>query len=393
MDEIRNPFAPSAGSQPPELAGRDNLIRSAEIAIQRILRGKHDRSQILLGLRGTGKTVLLNRIENIALENDHMTSFVEAPDDRDLAELLYPKIHQVLRKLSFIEDAKAKTHAALRSLRSFAGAFKITVGDVSISVDPQPGSADSGILEYDLIDLFFAVGEAAQAAGRAWTLLIDEVQYLSKAELSALIVAIHRMNQKGLPILFFGAGLPQIAALSGEAKSYAERLFLFPKIGALDDIAAADAIKVPIEEEEESITDDAIADIIKVTEGYPYFLQEWGFQVWNIAQSAPFTRDDVKGASINALRRLDEGFFRVRYDRLTPKEREYVLAMAELGDGPYKSSDIADQLGESVNTLGPRRAKIIHKGMIYSPEHGDVDFTVPMFASYLRRNFLDKDTS
>ena len=389
MDEIRNPFAPSAGSQPPELAGRDDLIRSAEIAIQRILRGRHDRSQILLGLRGTGKTVLLNRIENIALENDHMTSFVEAPNDRNLAELLYPKIHQVLRKLSFVENAKTKTHAAMRILRSFAGAFKIVVGDVSISVDPQPGSADSGILEYDLIDLFFAVGEAAQAAGRAWTLLIDEVQYLSKPELSALIVAIHRMNQKGLPILFFGAGLPQIAALSGEAKSYAERLFLFPKIGALDDRAATNAIKVPIEEEEESISDDAVADIIAITEGYPYFLQEWGFQVWNIAQASPFTREDVKDASKNALRRLDEGFFRVRYDRLTPKEREYVLAMAELGDGPYKSSDIADQLGESVNTLGPRRAKIIHKGMIYSPEHGDVDFTVPMFASYLRRNFLD----
>jgi len=389
MDEIRNPFAPSAGSQPPELAGRDELMRSAEIAIQRILRGKHDRSQILLGLRGTGKTVLLNRIENIALANDHMTSFVEAPDDRNLAELLYPKIHQVLRKLSFVENAKTKTHAAMRILRSFAGAFKITVGDVSISVDPQPGSADSGILEYDLIDLFFAVGEAAQAAGRAWTLLIDEVQYLSKPELSALIVAIHRMNQKGLPILFFGAGLPQIAALSGEAKSYAERLFLFPKIGALDNTAAANAIKLPIEEEGERITEDAVADIIAVTEGYPYFLQEWGFQVWNIAQSSPFTREDVKGASKNALRRLDEGFFRVRYDRLTPKEREYVLAMAALGNGPYKSSDIADQLNESVNTLGPRRAKIIHKGMIYSPEHGDVDFTVPMFASYLRRNFLD----
>jgi len=389
MDEIRNPFAPSAGSQPPELAGRDELMRSAEIAIQRILRGKHDRSQILLGLRGTGKTVLLNRIENIALANDHMTSFVEAPDDRNLAELLYPKIHQVLRKLSFVENAKTKTHAAMRILRSFAGAFKITVGDVSISVDPQPGSADSGILEYDLIDLFFAVGEAAQAAGRAWSLLIDEVQYLSKPELSALIVAIHRMNQKGLPILFFGAGLPQIAALSGEAKSYAERLFLFPKIGALDNTAAANAIKLPIEEEDERITDDAVADIIAVTKGYPYFLQEWGFQVWNIAQSSPFTQEDVKGASKNALRRLDEGFFRVRYDRLTPKEREYVLAMATLGNGPYKSSDIADQLNESVNTLGPRRAKIIHKGMIYSPEHGDVDFTVPMFASYLRRNFLD----
>jgi len=389
MDEIRNPFAPSAGSQPPELAGRDALIHSADVAIQRVLLGRHDRSQILLGLRGTGKTVLLNRIEDLALKHDHLTSFVEAPEDRNLPALLYPKIHQVLRKLSLIEAAKTHAHSAMRILRSFASVFNLKVGDVSISLDPLLGSADSGILEYDLIDLFFAVGEAAKSAGRAWTLLIDEVQYLSKDELSALIVAIHRMNQKKLPILFFGAGLPQIAALSGEAKSYAERLFLFPEIGALDAEAAGAAIRVPIEDEGESIQKVAIKDIVEVTEGYPYFLQEWGFQVWNMAEASPFTRKDVKAASVKALQRLDESFFRVRHDRLTPKEREYVLAMAVLGAGPYKSSEIAEQLGESVNTLGPRRAKIIHKGMIYSPGHGDVDFTVPMFASYLRRNFLD----
>jgi hypothetical protein len=388
MDEVRNPFAPSAGSKPPELAGRDEVIRSAEIAIQRILLGRHGRPQILLGLRGTGKTVLLNHIENIAQKHEHFTSFIEAPEDRNLAALLYPKVHQVLRKASFLDNAKTKAHTAMRVLRSFASAFKLTVGDVSISVDPQPGSADSGILADDLIDLFFAVGEAAQAAGRAWTLLIDEVQYLSKKELSALIVAIHRTNQKELPILFFGAGLPQIAALSGEAKSYAERLFLFPKIGALDEKAASAAIRLPIEDEGESITDAAIRDIVKMTEGYPYFLQEWGYQVWNIAQASPFTAKDVSQASSAALKRLDEGFFRVRYDRLTPKEREYVLAMAKLGEGPYRSADIADELEESLNTLGPRRAKIIHKGMIYSPERGDVDFTVPMFSTYLQRNFL-----
>lgn len=388
MDEVRNPFAPSAGSQPPALAGREVIIHAADIALQRVQLGRHDRSHILLGLRGTGKTVLLNRIESIAAGHDHLTSFVEAPDSRNLPALLYPKIHQVLRKLSMLEAAKAKTHAALRILRSFASAFNVKVGDVSISVDPMKGAADSGILEYDLIDLFFAVGEAAQSAGRAWTLLIDEVQYLSKAELSALIVAIHRMNQKKLPILFFGAGLPQIAALSGEAKSYAERLFLFSKIGALDAAASAEAIRRPIRDEGESITDEAVDAIVRITEGYPYFLQEWGFQVWNHAAQSPFTAKDVEDASVKAQQRLDEGFFRVRYDRLTPKEREYVLAMAALGAGPYKSSEIADQLGENVTALGPRRAKIIHKGMIYSPEHGDIDFTVPMFADYLRRNFL-----
>ena len=278
----------------------------------------------------------------------------------------------------------------MRVLRGFASVFKIQVGDVSISVDPLEGSADSGILEYDLIDLFEAVGETAKISGRAWTLLIDEVQYLSKEELSALIVAIHRMSQKQMPILFFGAGLPQIAGLSGEAKSYAERLFLFPKIGPLDKAASEAAIRLPIEEEGESITQNAINEITELTEGYPYFLQEWGFQVWNISTKSPFSESDVKAASINALKRLDESFFRVRYDRLTPKEREYVLAMARLGEGPYRSADIADELSASINTLGPRRARIIHKGMIYSPEHGDVDFTVPMFADYLRRNFLSE---
>ena len=227
MDPVRNPFAPGAGSQPPELAGRDEIISDAGIALQRVLRGRHDKSQILLGLRGTGKTVLLNRIEQLAESHGHLTSFIEAPDDKSLTDLLYPKIHQALRKLSTIENAKATAHSAMRALRAFAGAFRISVGDVSLAVDPEAGTADSGILEYDLSDLFVRIGEAAQSADKAWTLLIDEIQYLSEAELSALIVAIHRVNQKKLPVMFFGAGLPQIAALAGDAKSYAERLFDF----------------------------------------------------------------------------------------------------------------------------------------------------------------------
>jgi type II secretory pathway predicted ATPase ExeA len=385
MDPVRNPFAPGAGSQPPELAGRDEIISDAEVALQRILIGRHDKSQILLGLRGTGKTVLLNRIEQMAEQHDHLASFIEAPEVNSLASLLYPKVHQTLRRLSMVESAKANAYAAMRALRGFASTFKVTVGDVSLSVDPEPGSADSGILEYDLTDLFLRIGAAAQAAGKAWTLLIDEVQYLDETELSALIVAIHRVNQKQLPIMFFGAGLPQLAALTGEAKSYAERLFNFPTIGPLDRTAVIAAIRQPIESEGETISDDALDMIIERTEGYPYFLQEWGFQAWNIADQSPINADDVKRASTAALRRLDEGFFRVRFDRLTPKEREYVVAMAELGNGPYRSSDVADKLGESVQTLGPRRANIISKGMIYSPAHGDIAFTVPMFEDYLRR--------
>jgi type II secretory pathway predicted ATPase ExeA len=386
MDPVRNPFAPGAGSPPPELAGRDDIILSAEVALKRVIQGRHDKSQILLGLRGTGKTVLLRAIERLAEENNYVISSIEAPEGKPLAELLYPKIHQVLRKLSLIEGAKAQAHLAMRALRSFASAFRVSVGDISLSVDPEIGTADSGILEYDLGELFVRVGEAAKAAGKGWALLIDEVQYLSKEELSALIVAIHRVNQKQLPIMFFGAGLPQIAGMSGNAKSYAERLFDFPPVGPLDDTAAISAINQPIEDEGELISDAALLEIFAKTEGYPYFLQEWGYQSWNIADASPIDLADVERATASAIKRLDEGFFRVRFDRLTPKEREYVIAMASVGSrGPYRSSDVADKLGESVQSLGPRRAGIIRKGMIYSPAHGDIDFTVPMFGDYLQR--------
>ena len=389
MDPIRNPFAPGAGAQPPELAGRDQIISDAEIALQRILRGKHDKSQILLGLRGTGKTVLLNKVERLAETHGHLTAFIEAPEEKSLADLLYPKIHQVLRKLSIIESAKTKAHSAMRALRGFASAFKVTIGDVSISVDPEKGTADSGILEFDLSDLFVRTGEAAMSGGKAWTLLIDEVQYLPKSELAALIVAIHRVNQKQLPIMFFGAGLPQIAALSGDAKSYAERLFNFPTVGPLDESSASAAIRQPIEQEGAAISDTALRTIFSRTEGYPYFLQEWGYQAWNMAKASPLTIQDVRNASSIALRRLDEGFFRVRFDRLTPRERAYILAMASFGKGPYRSSDVAAVLGGTAQAWGPLRAKIIHKGMIYSPGHGDIAFTVPMFEDFLRRSGLE----
>jgi hypothetical protein len=343
---------------------------------------------MLLGLRGVGKTVLLNKIEEIASGHGHKTSFIEAPEDRRLVDLLYPKLHQVLRKLSVIERAKAKTNAALAALRSFASVFKVDYGEFAFSVVAEGGVADSGNLEYDVADMFVRIGEAAQAAGTAWTLLIDEVQYLRGEELAAIIVAIHRTNQKGLPILFFGAGLPQIAALSGEAKSYAERLFIYPTVDALPEQAAKEAIEQPITDEGETIEPAALMAIIQKTKGYPYFLQEWGFQAWNAAAQSPITQTDVIHAAAAALQRLDEGFFKVRFDRLTPKERDYVIAMAKLGAGPYRSSDVADVLGEKLAALGPRRATIIAKGMIYSPSHGDIAFTVPMFDEYLKRHWM-----
>lgn len=323
------------------------------------------------------------------MDRGHLTSSIEAPEKKRLGEQLLPRIHQVLRKLSIIENAKAKTHDAMRALRSFASVFRLEYGDMAIAVDPEVGVADSGDLENDLPELFVRVGEAAKAAGKAWTLLIDEVQYLSEKDLAALIVSLHKITQKELPVLFFGAGLPQVAALSGDAKSYAERLFHYPEVGALSEKDAKAAIRQPILDEGAKIDDDALEEIILKTNGYPYFLQEWGHQSWNLASGDTITLNDTQQAEKETLVRLDQGFFKVRFDRLTPKEREYVIAMAKLGNGPYRSSDIADALGETPQSLGPRRAQIISKGMVYSPSHGDVAFTVPMFNDYLLRNLAN----
>jgi AAA ATPase domain len=387
MDPVRNPFAPGAGSQPPELAGRREIISVADISLQRVLLGKPAQSQMLLGLRGVGKTVLLNKIELLAESRGYLTSFIEAPEDRKLVDLLYPKALQILRKLSLIENAKAAAHSGMRALRSLASAFKINVGDFELSVDPEPGLADSGNLEFDLTEVLLKIGEAAAIAKKGWALFIDEVQYLDAPELGALIVAIHRLSQKNLPVLFFGAGLPAIAALSGDAKSYSERLFLFPKVGALEFSDAVAAIRRPIEDEGESIEQNLLNQIVSQAKGYPYFLQEWGYQVWNVAEHSPLGSSCFELARQSALRRLDEGFFKVRIDRLTPKEKEYVFAMARLGTGPYRSSEVAEILGEKLTTLGPRRAQIIAKGMIYSPAHGEIAFTVPLFEDYLQRQW------
>jgi hypothetical protein len=385
MDPLKNPFSPGAGSRPPELAGREEVLRSANIALQRVIQGRSAQSQIFLGLRGTGKTVLLNEVLSLAEVAGYLTSFVETPENRKLADLLYPQMRQALRKLSAIEGAKAAAITALRALRGFASVFKISLGDVEIGVEAEPGVADSGDLENDLAEMFEAIGKAAQAAGKGWVLLIDEVQYLGDDELAAVIVAVHRMSQRNLPVMVFAGGLPQIARLSGDAKSYSERLFVFPAIGPLDDEAARIAIEKPLRDEGVGIDEHALSLILKKTSGYPFFLQEWGHHAWDSAPASPITRHDVEVASTQALSRLDHGFFRVRFDRLTKAEVDYVKAMASLGPGPYKVNEVALALNKEQNSLGPRRASIIRKGMIYSPSYGDIDFTVPLFDDFLRR--------
>ncbi|SNR35205.1 ATP-binding protein [Paracoccus sediminis] len=385
MDPYRNPFAPGAGSRPPELAGRDGILEAARISCGRALKGRSSRSMMLLGLRGTGKTVLLNEIKKIAERDGLLTSKVEAPEGESLARLLYPEMRKVMRSLSGIESAKQIATRGLKGLRNFASIFKIDVGGVEVGIEPELGLADSGDIQYDLPDLFTMIGRAAQAADRGWILLIDEVQYLSEADLSALIVALHRMSQESLPVVMVGAGLPQIARLAGEAKSYAERLFLYPGVGALDKKSASTAIERPIIDEDASIEPEALQTIVERTQGYPFFLQEWASVTWNNAEGSKITFNDANQSYTETLALLDEGFFKVRIDRLTKAETQFVKAMSDLGDGPYAMGDIAKAMGRTQQSLGPARASIISKGMIYSTDHGYLDFTVPLFAPFMRR--------
>ncbi|MCJ7595085.1 MAG: hypothetical protein MUO52_09990 [Desulfobacterales bacterium] len=272
-------------------------------------------------------------------------------------------------------------------LKSFIGGVKVTVGDVEfgLDIDPERGAADSGDLEIDLPNLFTSVAEAAEERRTTVAILIDEIQYLRSPELSALIMAMHKMQQRQSPLLLIGAGLPILTGLAGESKSYAERLFNFPDIGPLSETESAKAIREPIEAGGETIETAALQDIFRLTRGYPYFLQEWGYQAWNHAESSPISVRVLQETTLLVGQRLDENFFRVRFNRLTPREKTYLRAMAQLGAGPYRTSDIADALRVKITTLGPVRASLIKKGMIYSPAHGDMAFTVPLFDEFMRR--------
>jgi hypothetical protein len=387
MDRVRNPFAPGAGTPPPELVGREEILENARVTLARIREHRPAKSFLLVGLRGVGKTVLLNRIHDIAEQLGYRAISIEAPENKRLPALLMPPLRQLLLALDRIQSVNEKVKRALGVLKSFAGAVKITVGefDVGLDIDPETGSADSGDLELDLPVLLVAVAQAAAARNTPVVLFIDEIQYLTDRELSALIMGIHKVVQANLPFVLIGAGLPQLVGLAGKSKSYAERLFDFPVVGALKEHDARDALHKPVEREGAALESDALDEIVRVTHRYPYFLQEWGYHVWNIAQSSPITRADVVAAHPTVIQRLDEGFFRVRFDRLTPRERDYLRAMADLGPGPHRSGDIADALRIGVWSAAPLRNGLIKKGMIFSPAHGDTAFTVPLFDEFMKR--------
>lgn len=393
MDPIRNPYTPGAGTPPPELAGRDELREQVRIALERVRLGRPTKSLMMVGLRGVGKTVLLDRMREDAEASGIHTLRMEAPEGRSLPAILAPELRKALLRLSRNAQAAELARRALRGLAGFASALKVKYQDIEVGLDlePEPGLADNGDLELDLQALLEAAGEAAKKAGTALAIFIDELQYVKEAQLAALITALHRTAQRGLPVILVGAGLPQLRGRMGHAKSYAERLFDFPEVGRLSPQDARIAIDKPAQEESVGIKADALDRIVDATKGYPYFLQEWGKHAWDAADSSPITLEDVEDGSALAVAALDESFFRVRFDRLTPSEKRYLRAMAELGPGPHRSGAIADVLNRKVTSLGPTRNSLIGKGMIWSPSHGDTAFTVPLFDEFMRRIMPGED--
>jgi hypothetical protein len=393
VDPITNPFSPGAGTPPPELAGRDELRDIVRIALARIRRGLPAKSVLMVGLRGVGKTVLLDRMRDDAEMAGFQTIRLEAPESRSLPALLAPQLRVALLRLSRNERARDLATRALRGLAGFAKALKFKFMDIEVGIDfdPEPGLADNGDLEHDLQALFEVVGAAARQAETALILFIDELQYVEEAQLAALITALHRCAQRRLPVVLVGAGLPQLRGQMGEAKSYAERLFDFPEIGPLPRDAARLAIEKPARDQGVAFDEDALNSIIAQTHGYPYFLQEWGKHAWDSAPASPITRAAVERASAIALAALDASFFRVRFDRLTPTEKRYLRAMAALGAGPHRSGDIAEEIDRTSTSLAPTRSQLIAKGMIWSPSHGDTAFTVPLFDEFMKRIMPGED--
>jgi hypothetical protein len=384
MDELENPFRPGAGTPPPALVGRDELIAKFRLTVGRAVTGRPGKSVMPIGLRGVGKTVLLNAFNEIAEDEGLKVGYIEAPETGDLRKLLATRLRKILLDLDRAGKVSRAAKRALGALSSFT--YNLPDGSsISLNVDALAGVADSGDLSDDLTDLLVEAGKAAEDRKTGIVLAIDEVQYLATEELGALISAIHRTVQLNLPVVLVGAGLPQLPGLTGNAKSYAERLFEFPRIDSLAGEHARDVLRLPVSEQNVEFTPEALDEVLKQTQGYPYFLQEWGYEVWNVADASPITRDDVDAAAPLVRRKLDESFFLVRMDRVTPAETTYLRAMAELGPGPHRSGDVAAQIGVQVETVAPRRSGLIRKGMIYSPAHGDTAFTVPMFDEFLRR--------
>lgn len=385
---LLNPYTPNAGAQPQALVGRDDQLESFDLLLARIEKGRSEQSMIVTGLRGVGKTVLLGLLRQKALARDWVVVEMEVSkhDDtefrRDIAVRMRSALLELSPRVRWTERAK---HAAA-VLKSFSVSVDpMGIWAAGLDVQAAEGFADHLDLTLDLTDLFLAVGETAKEHGMGVVLLFDEVQFLKPSQLEAIIQALHKMVQRGLPITMVAAGLPHIAELAGDAKSYAERLFKFPRIGDLEPNDAKEALVLPAADEGVTYAPDALDEAVRITGGYPYFIQELGYAVWTVAEGPVITRDDILAAEPGYEAKLDASFFRVRLDRATELQRAYLRAMAELGSAPQKASDVADVMGRTSTNLGPTRAELINMGLLYTPEHGYAAFTVPHFDRFLRR--------
>jgi hypothetical protein len=386
---MTNPYTPNAGAEPQAIVGRDDQLESFDLLLGRISRGRTEQSMIITGLRGVGKTVLLGRFRATALDQDWVVVELEVSkhDDGEFRRDISARLRTALLELS----PRARWTDRFRHAAAVLKSFTLTVdssGTVTAGLDVDDaveGYADHANLSMDLTDVFVALGEAAAERDRGVVLLLDEVQFLSKVQLEALIEALHKMVQRKLPITMVGAGLPQIAELAGDAKSYAERLFKFPAIANLSPADAKTALTRPAADEQASFTDDALDEAVSITGGYPYFIQELGYAVWTVADGPQITLADVTLAVPAYESKLDTSFFRVRLDRATELQRAYLRAMAELGSTPQKASDVADVMARTSINLGPTRAELINMGLLYTPEHGYAAFTVPHFDRFMLR--------
>ncbi len=382
MDPIKNPYTPGAGTRPGALAGRSEEIENFRVLLARLRDGRSEQSQIITGLRGVGKTVLLNSFEDHAEDADYLTAFRELTQETNLSELLAKDVQRLLRELKL----SAKIARTVREGLSTLSAFKLTdPNGFELSVDLRRLQEDR--LTDDFTELFLQLGRSAEKKGVGIAFFLDEIQFVKEVEFRALISALHRVSQKQLPLTLAAAGLPQIPGLAGEARSYAERLFRFPRIGALDEVDARAALVLPAQRAGAEYDDAAVQRALDLTQGYPFFIQEYGKHIWNLAASSPIRLADVEQAAPRAEQALDTSIYEVRIQRATAKERSYLRAMAELGDGPYKVGAVAKAMGSTTTALSTVRQKLLDRGLIYSTEdYGYIDYTVPRFAEFMRRH-------
>lgn len=382
---LPNPYRPGAGMSPAYLAGRDNTIHEAQNILQAINYGYSARSVVYYGLRGVGKTVLLNYIENLADEMDLPSEYMEiAERDRSFQYQMALHIYKLINRLSLLKNIESHIKKALSILKAFT--IKYGCDDISIEVNPANGISDTGNLANDMTELFLALGVIAQKQNKGVVLFIDEIQYIKDDEFEALMEAIHRTNQKNYPIVIFSAGLPKIAKIAGDVKSYAERLFDFIEIDSLNNEEAKLALIEPAKRFQINYTDEAVNKIIEITQGYPYFLQEYGKWVWECKKEESIIDIKIVNKAYDKFEQsLDKAFFKVRHDRATAREIEFMTAMVACEKLPCSTKEIANIMGESIQAISPLRAQLIHKGFIYAAKRGEVDFTVPQFDKYLKR--------